>query len=300
MSPTQIPGIPYYPDPPRVQAVTGTLAFPPPLIVIHDTGNPTANASQEAHNAANRTDDQGDWTAAHAYVDANGPLGSLPLTKVAWSAYHFANIHGWHLEACGVDAGDANAVPAVTWGHMAALVRKLVAIGGQTIQHLGPADIAAIAAGNSNKTGITGHRDITLSGIDQNTHSDPGAAFNWGWFIGLVQASGSTTATEDDDVSYNLVPEGVAFNADNSWADMTKAMSMALPQVSSAAPRWVYVAGNQNAVVRLVYNGGGWNGVDATITATDGGHVFPLPAGTTQLFIGYKSGTGATFMVKGA
>jgi hypothetical protein len=303
---TRIPNIPYYPAAPKVAAVTQRLAFPPQLIVVHDTGNPTANAQQEAHNAANRTDPQPDWTAAHAYVDEDGPLGSLDLDLAAWSAYHFANLHGWHVEMCGMDAGDPNAVPALTIANTANLVRELAALGGQTIQHVGPAGVAAIAAGDTRLTGICGHRDITLAGIDSNDHSDPGSDFDWGHFIGLVGAKTTTTKEED---MYLPVPEGVAFHDDagSTWADMTKALALPVPRVGPAdyntgawGPRWVWLAGNQKSVVRLVYNGGGWGGQDVHLLPADGGQVVGLPNGTTEVFIGYKSGSGAVFMIKGS
>jgi hypothetical protein len=109
--------------------------------------------------------------------------------------------------------------------------------------------------------------------------------------------SGSVKMEEED--MYLPIPEGVAFKADNSWLDETKVLALALPLVSAMAPRWVYVAGNQASVVRVVYNGGGWGGQDAHCSFADGGHVIGLPAGTTEVLIGYKSGTGATVMVRG-
>lgn len=104
--------------------------------------------------------------------------------------------------------------------------------------------------------------------------------------------------TEEEDM-YLPIPEGVAFKADNSWLDETKVLALAVPVVSAIAPRWVYVASNQTGVVRVVYNGGGWNGQDVPCSFADGGHVVGLPAGTTEVLIGYKSGTGATVMVRG-
>lgn len=110
--------------------------------------------------------------------------------------------------------------------------------------------------------------------------------------------SGSDEMEEED--MYLSVPEGVAFKADNSWLDTTKVLTLAVPLVSALAPRWVCVAGNQDSVVRVVYNGGGhWDGQDVHCVFADGGHVLGLPAGTTEVLIGYKSGTGATVMVRG-
>jgi hypothetical protein len=117
------------------------------------------------------------------------------------------------------------------------------------------------------------------------------------------------SATTEDDVGYYDVPEGVAFNDDagSSWLDMTKSIALAVPKVGPAdwGPRWVWLAGTKEAIVRLVYNGGGWGGVDVHLTPADGGHVIGLPLGTTEVFIGYKATSGvpspggATFMIKG-
>jgi hypothetical protein len=192
--PRLIPGIPYGP-PPRVASVSGALAVPP-LIVIHDTSN-TATARAEASYAATRTDAQSLWTSCHAYVDTAGPLGSTPLDTLAWAAYSFANHHGWHIEMCGMNAGQAGAVPAVTIEHTARLVAQLCALAGIEVAHLGPAEVAAIAAGTSRRTGVCGHYDITV-GLGVGDHDDPGPAFDWQAFIAAVQQGGDVGISDTD------------------------------------------------------------------------------------------------------
>lgn len=176
--PSHLPGVTYGPTP-RAAADADALPLPPRLVVVHDTSN-NASAANEAHFAATRTDAEEKWTSAHFYVDAGGPLGSLPLNIAAWAAYSYANSHGWHIEMCGTNAGTTGAVPAVTIAHTAALVRTLCQLGGIPMVKLTPADVAA------GKRGICGHRDIT-QGLHVGTHDDPGAGFDWSAFIAQVQ-----------------------------------------------------------------------------------------------------------------
>lgn len=195
MSPTTIPGIPYA-APPRAAAVASALAWPPRLVVIHDTSN-TASAAAEANYAATRTDAQSNWTSAHAYIDTTGPLGSCPLNRQAWAAYSYANQHGIHLEMCGMNAGQPGAVPAATVARTAALVAQLCNLAGIPKVKLSPADVAA------GKSGICGHYDITL-GLGVGDHDDPGPAFNWAAFIAAVNDGGAMTnlGYSDDDGKY--------------------------------------------------------------------------------------------------
>lgn len=179
MTVTQIPGIPYGPAP-RTAAVASALAWPPRLVVIHDTSN-TASAADEAHYAATRTDAQASWTSAHAYVDGGGPLGSCPLNRQAWAAYSYANANGIHIEMCGMNAGTPNAVPAGTIAITARLVAQLCDLAGIPKVKLSPAQVAAGARG------VCGHWDIT-QGLHVGTHDDPGPAFDWAAFMQAVNA----------------------------------------------------------------------------------------------------------------
>jgi hypothetical protein len=203
VSPTAIPGIPYGPLP-RTAApeVRSALAWPPKLIVIHDTGN-TGSATDEAHFAANRTDERKHWTSAHAYIDAGGAVGSSPLNLQAWGAFSFANANGIHLEMCGTNAGDPNAVPAATIARPARLTAQLCEAAGIPKVHLGPADVAA------GKSGITGHFDIT-QGLHVGDHDDPGPNFDWSGFIALV--NGDDVELTDKTHTLSVNPQGILVN----------------------------------------------------------------------------------------
>lgn len=187
----RIPGVPYGPAP-RAAAVASTLSTPPRLVVVHCTSN-TATAMAEATYAASRTDARGNWTSAHAYVDAGGVLGSLDLGLQAWAAFSWANARGWHVELCGQE----NAVPDTVQRLGAALVRQLCLMGNVPMEHLDGAAIRALHDGIRTSGGITGHRDITLSGIDNNNHTDPGANFDWARFIAWVR-EGDAVKPEDE------------------------------------------------------------------------------------------------------
>lgn len=181
-------GVAYGPTP-RAAAYASALAWPPRLIVIHDTSN-DATKEEEAHYAATRTDDRSRWTSAHFYVDAGGPLGSLPLNLQAWAAYSYANAHGWHIEMCGYNTGSAGAVPPSTIALTAPLVRRLADAAGIPLVKLSPAQVAAGARG------ICGHWDIT-QGLDVGDHDDPGPKFDWAHFMALV--NGDDMALSDTD-----------------------------------------------------------------------------------------------------
>jgi len=188
--PQHLPGVPYSTSPPRVEAAAAALALPPRLVVIHDTSN-TASASSEASYAATRGDAQAAWTSAHFYVDQQGPLGSERLDRQAWAAYSYANSHGWHIEMCGMNAGQPDAVPARTIAETASLVARLCDLGGIPKVKLTPAQVA------SGQRGICGHYDIT-TGLGVGTHDDPGPAFNWPAFIAAV--NGEDAMSLDDTV----------------------------------------------------------------------------------------------------
>jgi hypothetical protein len=150
----------------------------------------------------------------------------------------------------------------------------------------------------SGRHGTTGATSATGNGysIWAEVNGDP-------WNFGNAPHT-----TLEEDSMWMYVPDGVAFNNDegSTWFDPQRAVALAIPKVGVAdtatgawGPAWVWLAGNQKALVRLVYNGGGhWDGIDVPLEFADGGHVVPLPDGCTQLFVGYKSGSGATFMVK--
>ena len=166
---------------PRAQQYAAALAWPPRLVVVHDTGNPTSNRRGEANYAATRTDSRDRWTSAHAYIDNGGVLGSLPLDRQAWAAYSYANQRGWHLELCLT--GDR----AVTRRIAAGLTRTLCDLAGIPKVKLSPSEVAA------GRRGVCGHLDITR-GLKVGDHTDPGEGFPWSEFMSIVNG-------KDDDMS---------------------------------------------------------------------------------------------------
>lgn len=196
-----IPGIAYGPAP-RAQSQAGALATPPPFVVVHATDNPTSNARGEANYAATRTDNSSNWTSCHAYVDASGPLGSLPLHLRAWSAYAWANAHGWHIEMCGV----SGRVPLDVQRNGAALVRQLCQLGGIPMVHRDGAAVRAYHDGRAGaQGGVTGHQDITAANFDGNNHTDPGFSLaDWDRFMSWV-TSGNTPSTAGDDMGQQIL-----------------------------------------------------------------------------------------------
>lgn len=189
-----IPGIPYGPAP-RAQAQAGALVTPPPFVVVHATDNPTSNAHGEANYAATRTDSSANWTSCHAYVDARGALGSLPLNLRAWSAFGWANAHAWHIEMCGV----SGRVPLDVQRVAAGLVRQLCLIGGIPMEHRDGSAVRAYHDGAAGaRGGVTGHQDVTAAAFDGNNHTDPGfSAADWQRFMDWVTSGDATTMGAD-------------------------------------------------------------------------------------------------------
>lgn len=186
MAPTRIPGVEYA-RAPRTQSKGSALAWPPRLVVIHDTGNPNSDRYDEANYAATRTDPQKDWTSAHAYIDAGGVLGSLPLNYAAWAAYSYANAHGFHLEMCK----PGGSVAAATITNTARITRVLCDLAGIPRVKLSPAEVAA------GKSGVCGHYDITV-GLGVGSHTDPGKNFGWTDFMRQVNDGASAPPPSSD------------------------------------------------------------------------------------------------------
>lgn len=182
-----VPGITYGAMP-RAGTKAAILA-PPALIVVHATDN-TADRFHEAAYAATRTDTSTHWTSCHVYVDETGVLGSVPLDRQAWAAYGWANAHAWHIEMCG----RSNAVPEATQRRAAALVKQMCALGGIPAVHLNGPAVRALHDGKRTVGGVAGHGDITAADFDGNTHTDPGAEFDWLRFMAWVN-EGTTVST---------------------------------------------------------------------------------------------------------
>lgn len=183
----RLPGVEYA-APPVTTNSAAPLAWPPRLIVIHDTGNPSSTRYGEASYAHTRS--LSGATSAHFYVDTGGVLGSLSLGKCAWAAYGYANRNGIHIEMCGMNTGTAHAVPAATIARTAALVRQLCDVAGIPAVKLTPSEVAA------GKRGICGHWDIT-TGLGVGDHDDPGPAFDWPTFMRQINGAPVAPSTRE-------------------------------------------------------------------------------------------------------
>jgi len=189
-APVRIPGVTYAAAP-RAESRASVLTWPPRIIVVHDTGNPSSDRFDEAHYAATRTDAVEHWTSCQVYVDDGGVLGSLRLDRQAWAAYGYANRNGLHIEMC---------LPgnrAETHRRTAAVVRQLCEMAGIPMVKLTPAQVAA---GNR---GVCGHHDVTV-GLGVGSHIDPdreGHPFPWSSFMAMVTNAPSSQNVEPPDVN---------------------------------------------------------------------------------------------------
>jgi hypothetical protein len=286
---TKIPGIEYA-APPRAAAATGSLSWPPRLVVVHDTGNSSSTRYDEAHYAATRTDAQANWTSAHAYVDRGGVLGSLVLNLRAWSAFSYANANGFHIEICKKDLYNADALRWAAW-----TVRQLCQAAGIPMTKLSPAQVAA------GQRGVCGHLDLTLAHIDGNDHTDPGYDFAWPAFMGMVNDSGQFTTESESDM-------GQSFGPVQLEAGVT---SLVIPPVNAGAadPRrtWLNLGGdlgNDKAALRVwLSDGTGWTGPLAGTGFDSNGVVqlanakvvsVELPTGTRLVSVTRVPATGET------
>lgn len=286
---THIPGIPYGPTP-SAAAVTGSLAWPPRLVVIHDTGNMHSTAQGEASYAASRTDPQSQWTSAHCYVDSRGPLGSLTLDKRAWAAFSYANANGFHVEICQPDKSNPTAI-----GHAAAVTRALCQAAGIPMVKLTPAQVAA------GQRGICGHHDVTV-GLGVGDHTDPDP-FDWSQFMSKVVGASAAATREDEDMGASFGPITIEREGETSltippvergaadpraaWVNFSNAATCALR---------IWLCVNDSMVPFKPADGAG----GASSFDSDGKRVFPggrrlawpLPAGTSGVYVSRKGITG--------
>lgn len=162
---------------------------PPRLVVMHKTDNPRSTARGEAKYASTRPANDPSISSAHFYVDGIEIIGSVPLNYRAWSAHHFGNSNGWHIESCGMSG--TFMTPADQ--RCAGLVRELCAAWKIPMVYV---DADQIDAGAH---GITGHHDIVLA-TGVGDHTDPGwTAQQWGQFIALVAGGDSDMAYDEQE-----------------------------------------------------------------------------------------------------
>ncbi len=170
------------------------------MVVIHATDN-TAAAYNEALYATRRDD----RTSAHFYVDDTSAYRALPLANVAYGCYPIGNGRSVQFELCGL----SNQISDATMRRAAQLVAEVCRMYGIPIVKVGPADLA------NGVRGICGHGDVTAA-WHQGDHTDPGASFPWGTFIGYVQEDG--VALKDE----TLPNQTSARNALDGLADIER------------------------------------------------------------------------------
>lgn len=151
------------------------------LVVIHATFN-TASDEAEAHYAEHRSDQ----VSAHFYADGDSIIQALDTDVVAYGCFSMGNARSVQFELCGLDWNadppGPGAVAVATMRQAAPIVARVCRDYGIPIRKLGPDDLRA------GVRGICGHADVTYA-WGQGDHVDPGPAFPWGPFLGLVGGS---------------------------------------------------------------------------------------------------------------
>lgn len=178
-----------------VQAANYTPVPPPRninLLVIHDMEAPEKGETAETcaayfHNQAksSRT-----GSSAHYCIDNNSVVQCVRDHDVAWAAPG-ANHDGLHFEHAGYARQGrhewADDYSTAMLKRSARLVARKCKRHNIPIRFLSPAEVKA------GRSGITGHLQITESGIGgtAGTHTDPGANFPWHRYIRYVRGYAS-------------------------------------------------------------------------------------------------------------
>lgn len=251
------------------------------VIVVHATDN-TASDEDEAHYAESRPD----HTSAHFYSDEDSVIQALNTSHIAYGCLYHGNRISIQFEI----SGRSNQITVASMAEVAPVIAQVAQDEGIPIRKVSPSEIRA------GVKGICGHADITYAFPEDNgTHTDPGLNFPWATFLGYIAAAAnpvSAAVTPEEDEMFT-VPKTVALDASNNWVDQSAAVPVPLFPVGTGSGQWgdawVKLLANGPAKVRVVYNGGGWNGKTVDLNfATD--TLVPLPAGTTALYVGRVQG----------
>lgn len=205
------------------------------LIVIHTMEAP--EGPQTAENIASYFASGAVVASAHACVDQDSVVVCLPPTATAFAAPG-ANASGYQIEHAGYasqdGAGWADAESQSMLRLSAAHAREIALAAGIPLRHLSDDELAAGYAG------FVGHDQVSRV-YKRSDHWDPGPAFPWSEYMGLVNGEAPTEETpivpEEDtmhfirsrqtDTVYAVTPtDVVAMTSAKVWGDMVKAYGL--------------------------------------------------------------------------
>ena len=206
------------------------------LVVIHTMEAP--EGAQTAENIAAYFASGDVVASAHACVDQDSLVVCLPPTATAFAAPG-ANADGYQIEHAGYAsqdaAGWADAASQAMLRLSAAHAREIALAAGIPLRHLSDDELAAGAAG------FVGHDQVSRV-YKRSDHWDPGPAFPWDQYMGLVNGEAITEETpivpEEDTLHfirsrqtgtiYSVTPTDVTAVGDaKTWGDLVKAYGLA-------------------------------------------------------------------------
>lgn len=175
--------------------------------------------------------------SAHACVDQDSVVVCLPPEDTAFAAPGL-NADGYQIEHAGYasqdGAGWADAESQSMLRLSAAHAREIALAAGIPLRHLSDDELAAGHAG------FVGHDQVSRV-YKRSDHWDPGPAFPWSQYMGLVNGEAPTEETplvQEDDMHfvrsrqtgtiYSVTPTDVTAMGDaKTWGDLVKAYNLA-------------------------------------------------------------------------
>lgn len=161
------------------------------LLVIHDMEMPekpdtAEGCAQFFHHQAKST--HGDGSSAHYCVDKDSVVQCVYDHDVAWAAPG-ANHDGLHFEHAGYARQTHRQWNDDYSTRMLLISAKLVATKAH--QYRIPITFLKETELKQGHRGITGHLQVTRSGIGQGSHTDPGENFPWVRYLRYVRVFAS-------------------------------------------------------------------------------------------------------------
>ena len=157
------------------------------LLVIHDMEAPEAGTTAEvcAQFFHNQPKSPGSGSSAHYAIDDGSVVQCVRDHDVAWAAPG-ANHDGLHFEHAGYARQNKH-----EWADdfsTAMLKRSARLVARKAHRYHIPIVFLTAEMVKAGHAGITGHLQITESGIGVGSHTDPGTNFPWGRYIRYVKA----------------------------------------------------------------------------------------------------------------